>query len=58
MENAVLNPPARTEHPLSRLELWLGVIATYLILIAFLFSYVSNHVRSADDQVAPSKTYA
>ena len=58
MENAMLDPQARAEESLSRLELWLGVIATYLILIAFLFGYVANNVNSAEDHVAPSNKYA
>ena len=58
MENAMLDPQGRAEESLSRLELWLGVIATYLILIAFLFGYVANHVNSAEDHVAPSNKYA
>ena len=57
MENAVLDLPARAEESLSRLELWVGVIATYLILLAFLFSYVTNQVRSADDLAIPSNIY-
>jgi hypothetical protein len=40
--------------PLSRVEMWLGVITVYLVLSAFLMGHLSNHAGAAEKQpVAP-----
>ena len=36
--------------PLSRVEMWLGVITVYLVLSAFLMGHLSNHYGAAEKQ--------
>ena len=36
--------------PMSRVELWLGVITVYLVLSAFLMGHIADHAGAADKQ--------
>jgi hypothetical protein len=36
--------------PLSRVEMWLGVITVYLVLSAFLMDHLSDHTGAAEKQ--------
>jgi hypothetical protein len=36
--------------PMSRIEMWLGVITVYLVLSAFLMGHIADHAGAADKQ--------
>jgi hypothetical protein len=46
------NAASYQSEPLSRLEMWLGVITVYLVLSAFLMGQFSDHTGAAQKQSA------
>ena len=48
MKKALLDKLTRESEPLSRLELWLGVITMYLVLSAFLMGQFASHTGAAE----------
>ncbi|HEY5617759.1 MAG TPA: hypothetical protein VIK60_07425 [Vicinamibacterales bacterium] len=54
MRKALAKALTYESEPLSRVELWLGIITVYLVLSAFFMGRFSAHIGAADEHtVAP-----
>ncbi|MGH9257936.1 MAG: hypothetical protein ACRD3C_25530 [Vicinamibacterales bacterium] len=48
MRKALRDALAHKSEPLTRLELWLGVITLYLVVSAFLLGRFASHIGAAE----------
>jgi hypothetical protein len=48
MRKMLLEQLSRPSEPITRLELWLGVITVYLVLSAFLMGHLSTEMGAAE----------
>ena len=48
MRKAFVHALTRESEPLSRLEMWLGIITLYLVISAFLMGHFAAHMGAAD----------
>jgi hypothetical protein len=48
MRKALVDALSRESEPLSRVEMWLGIITLYLVISAFVIGHVSGHIGTAD----------